>query len=59
MTKVYALGWTGNGTIPSKECYTDKAWTEDYLARANKHLHWRHRILGHRWVLITLTVKEV
>jgi hypothetical protein len=59
MTKVYALGWTGNGAIPSKECYTDKEQAEKYLTHANKNIHWRNRILGHRYFLITLTVKKV
>jgi hypothetical protein len=58
MAKVYALGWTGSGTIPSKVCYTDKAWAEACLTHANNKIHWRNRILGHRYFMITLTVKE-
>jgi hypothetical protein len=56
--EVYALKWSGTGIIPLKECYTDKVRAKKCLALANKNLGWRNKILGHRWLLETLTINE-
>ena len=58
MKEVYALKWSGTGVITRKECFTDLKRAQEHLEYNNKRLKWRHRILGHQWVLVTLKVKE-
>lgn len=58
MAKAYALRWSATGVIVVKECYTDLERAKRHMKHANKHLSWRHKLLGHRWELETLKVKE-
>ena len=55
--KVYCLVWTGTGTVARNACFTDKKRAEECTESANEKMRWWRKLGGHRWVLITLTVK--
>ena len=57
--KIYILKWVGSsGTSIGDKAYTDKERAERVAEKGNKHISWYARMLGYRWVVSSLNLKE-
>lgn len=57
--RIYYLKWSGTGRAPKDgAAYTDERQAEIYADFCNSRRGWKGRILGYRWVIGTLDLKE-